>query len=202
MEKTCSRCGERKPIEAFNLSKTHKDGYFPWCKPCRNAYKQANKVAIYAKEKERRNQNREGYLQQRREAYQRNLEENRRKNRELYRRNQERWAPASRERCRISRRQLRRAALDHYGRICACCGEAEEIFLTIDHINNDGAAHRRAIGKGRAAHIYRWLVKNGYPEGFQVLCYNCNVAKYLDPLGCPHQRARSTEPQRQLARAK
>jgi hypothetical protein len=28
---------------------------------------------------------------------------------------------------------------------CACCGETEERFLTIDHINNDGAEHRRKV---------------------------------------------------------
>lgn len=57
---------------------------------------------------------------------------------------------------------------------CACCNENHYEFLTIDHINNDGAEHKRKIGIRR---LYQWLVKNNFPEGFQVLCYNCNLCK-------------------------
>lgn len=98
----------------------------------------------------------------------------------------------------VSRRTARRshladraAALDAYGRACACCGENIEVFLTIDHTAGDGSAHRQEItnGRGRAAGsrpLYRWLRKHGYPSGFQVLCFNCNYAKHQ--LGtCPHQ---------------
>lgn len=75
--------------------------------------------------------------------------------------------------------------LAHYGAICACCGESRYEFLTFDHKNNDGAAHRRS-DRG-AARIAQWLKKNDYPDGFQVLCMNCNWAKgrYGE---CPHER--------------
>lgn len=79
-----------------------------------------------------------------------------------------------------NRRQL---VLDAYGRECRCCGVQEEIFLTIDHMSNDGAAHRAEIGG--TAPFYGWLIKNNYPEGFQTLCWNCNWAKHRG--GCPHQ---------------
>lgn len=83
--------------------------------------------------------------------------------------------------------QRRLMILQHYGGSpprCACCGEQEPKFLEIDHINNDGYAHRKQIGKGRLMH--EWLIKNNYPEGFQILCANCNHAKgnYGE---CPHQ---------------
>jgi hypothetical protein len=81
---------------------------------------------------------------------------------------------------------LRLEALQRYGGRCACCGEAEPKFLAIDHLNNDGAAHRRAHGKSGAM-IYRWLRKHNYPPGFQVLCHNCNSAKGRYGI-CPHQR--------------
>jgi hypothetical protein len=73
---------------------------------------------------------------------------------------------------------------------CACCGEAEYGFLTLDHVNNDGAAHRRALNKGRnitgGGNVYYDLRRRGFPEGFQVLCYNCNCTKgYIGC--CPHQ---------------
>jgi hypothetical protein len=85
-------------------------------------------------------------------------------------------------------RQLRHEAIIAYGGyICACCGETERKFLTLDHINNDGAEHRRAIGtKGRGAGIFAWLKEHGYPEGFQVLCMNCNQGKGQNGGVCPH----------------
>jgi hypothetical protein len=33
---------------------------------------------------------------------------------------------------------------DHYGRVCKCCGETEAVFLTLDHVNRDGAEQRRS----------------------------------------------------------
>ena len=65
--------------------------------------------------------------------------------------------------------------LQAYGNRCVCCGESQVEFLTIDHVNGDGAAHRREIGGGGA--LYLWLIKNNFPEGFQVLCANCNMSK-------------------------
>lgn len=65
---------------------------------------------------------------------------------------------------------------------CACCGENELKFLAIDHIDGGGAKHRKKVGTSMS----RWLVKNGFPKGLQVLCHNCNMAKgfYGD---CPHR---------------
>lgn len=84
-------------------------------------------------------------------------------------------------------------ALTHYSASpprCACCGETEVVFLTIDHINNDGAVQRRAIGdrhwKGRD--YYFWLKRNGYPKNLdlQVLCWNCQWGKRARG-ECPHR---------------
>jgi hypothetical protein len=82
------------------------------------------------------------------------------------------------------RKRLREGILEAYGNKCACCGEKQQEFLAIDHINNDGAEHRRSIGGGGM--MYRWLKKHGYPEGFQILCQNCNWGKRLYGI-CPHQ---------------
>jgi hypothetical protein len=88
----------------------------------------------------------------------------------------------------------RMEALAHYSggtMRCACCGESEVQFLGIDHVDGDGAAHRRSIsGKNSlGGRIYTWLRQNGYPAGFQVLCHNCNCAKGFYGV-CPHERAR------------
>jgi len=70
---------------------------------------------------------------------------------------------------------------------CNCCGEKEIKFLTIDHINNDGASHRKSIKcHTGAGSFYYWLKRNGWPSGYQVLCMNCNLGKSLYKI-CPHQ---------------
>jgi len=54
--------------------------------------------------------------------------------------------------------------------------------MSLDHINGGGVAHR----KERGIPLTQWLVRNGYPDGFRVLCHNCNQA--LGAYGyCPHQ---------------
>lgn len=68
------------------------------------------------------------------------------------------------------------------GYTCACCRETIPAFLSIDHINDDGADHRRSIGSD----LYRWLIKHNFPEGFQVLCMNCQWGKRKHGV-CPHQ---------------
>ncbi len=97
-------------------------------------------------------------------------------------------------------KRLRLAAISHYSQgtmRCACCGEPELAFLTLDHINNDGAEHRRQLfGKKSRSYstraLYSVLAKQGYPVGLQVLCWNCNCAK--DILGyCPHQKRRAPD---------
>jgi hypothetical protein len=73
--------------------------------------------------------------------------------------------------------------MNAYGGACACCGEREPAFLTIDHLDGGGCEHRREL---KTKNIYRWLVRNKFPAGFQVLCWNCNLAKHHCGV-CPHQ---------------
>jgi hypothetical protein len=71
------------------------------------------------------------------------------------------------------------AAFIQYGSECAYCHDKRTLFLTIDHIENNGAEHRRQqrSGQNGGHNIYAWLRKNNYPKGFQTLCYNCNCTK-------------------------
>jgi len=84
------------------------------------------------------------------------------------------------------RRKERLDVLTHYSQgapRCACCGERTVQFLCIDHINGGGNSHRKqGIGS-----IYPWLLVHDFPEGFQVLCHNCNSAKSYYGI-CPHQQ--------------
>jgi hypothetical protein len=79
--------------------------------------------------------------------------------------------------------------LSHYGDgSCACCGIRGHEFLTIDHLNQTGAAHRKEIN-GNAQdgrNFMTWLRQNGYPPGYQVLCMACNFATRMGQT-CPHQ---------------
>lgn len=84
------------------------------------------------------------------------------------------------------RNQVKLDAMQHYGSICACCGETRIEFLSIDHIDGNGSNHKKEVSYGRGgANFYIWLKKNNYPPGFRVLCHNCNQS--LGHFGyCPH----------------
>jgi hypothetical protein len=105
--------------------------------------------------------------------------------------------------CRATRHKrwynnLRDEALRHYGGEngirCACCGEDKRPFLSLDHIDNDGAAHRASIGsatgnsKGTVGpgSFLESLRKNGWNANLQVMCHNCNMGRYLNGGTCPH----------------
>lgn len=80
------------------------------------------------------------------------------------------------------RRELRERVMATLGGKCRCCGETTPVFLTLDHINGDGALVRKV-----ARHlIFKQVEDEGCPpDRYQVLCWNCNSAKHI--LGrCPH----------------
>ena len=71
---------------------------------------------------------------------------------------------------------------------CNCCGETESMFLSIDHVDNNGAQERKSgLYSGSGYGFYRWLRKTGFPPGYQVLCMNCQVGKHKNGGVCPHQ---------------
>jgi hypothetical protein len=81
---------------------------------------------------------------------------------------------------------------------CACpgCDENRLPFLTIDHINNDGGKHRDELAPTKGLPpgggvVFRWLKKNGYPSGYRVMCYNCNMARGIGQ--CPVHTISSVE---------
>lgn len=79
---------------------------------------------------------------------------------------------------KIRRDGHRDVVMKHYGGECAECGESRPLRLSIDHVNNDGNVHRKEINKYGSG-FFKWLIDNDLPEGFQVLCHNCNIEKYL-----------------------
>jgi len=89
--------------------------------------------------------------------------------------NQRRWKERHPNYKRDKIRELRSIVLAHYGSKCAICGENHIEFLTIDHIYGGGNQHRKKIRGGTDG--YNWIIKNGFPNDLQILCWNCNFAK-------------------------
>lgn len=199
----CSRCGELKPSPEFLPRRdAGTRGYTSWCRPCLSvkykAYKEAKRAGSYAPAPKpgtpeflycarcgesktpsefsrRKDEGTRGYTSWCINCRRARSAEYKEANREKIRANQLARHHKNRRRC-----------IEHYsaGRnTCACCGEAVYGFLTIDHINNDGAAHRKAIG----TNLYSHLVARGFPEGFQVLCFNCNLGRAANKGTCPHE---------------
>lgn len=72
---------------------------------------------------------------------------------------------------------------------CFCCGEANPLFLTLDHKQNDGWKYRQDR-KQRGDWSLRELrraTENYLPNEFQVACYNCNMGRARNGGICPHQ---------------
>jgi len=90
------------------------------------------------------------------------------KHKEYYQNNKEKIKNISREWVENNRIKV----FNNYGNFCCWCGESNINCLTVDHINGNGRKHNKEIGGGNK--IYRWLIKNNFPEEFQTLCYNCN----------------------------
>ncbi len=71
---------------------------------------------------------------------------------------------------------LKKAIIGHYSNgkyACSHCGFNDIRALSIDRINGGGTRHLREI-KGN---LYSWLIENNYPNGYQVLCMNCQWIK-------------------------
>lgn len=115
------------------------------------------------------------------------------KNREKSLANTKKWQEEHKEQYKIDikRRnaEIKLQVIEHYsnGTIkCLCCEESNIKFLTIDHLGERGIGteHRKKL---KDYNIYYWLKKNGFPEGYQVLCYNCNCGRDKNGGICPHK---------------
>ncbi|MBX9804194.1 MAG: hypothetical protein K2Y18_00385 [Alphaproteobacteria bacterium] len=176
--RVCVKCEEEKPLDAFakvyTLRNRGKNYYQHTCLICYRA-------AHAEKERKRRKDKPEEYRAARKKHRAANLEH-----------------------CRMLRRlsghKLKEQAYNAYGGYeCVCCGETEKTMLSIDHIDEDGARHRKEVLKvvrpttfcrgSSGDNLYRWLKNNDFPPGFQVLCYNCNISKHRNKGTCAHKYA-------------
>ena len=112
------------------------------------------------------------------------------------------WKNPEKERERVKRERIRNKdkyqardlavkleVLTHYSKgdnpACVCCGmDDSHEFLTMDHITSKKEMGKKLSDKGQK--LYRRLKREGFPNGYQTLCWNCNSAK-KDSGICPHQ---------------
>lgn len=103
-------------------------------------------------------------------------------------RNSRRSPQVLNELSRQRRQEITLQTFAAYGNKCSCCSESNPIFLTIDHINNDGSKERKAMGNRSGIHLYRSLYKRGFPkEGYRLMCFNCNLGRARNGGICPHE---------------
>lgn len=93
--------------------------------------------------------------------------------------------------------KLRRLELiELYGGKCACCGETIQEFLTLDHIQGNGATERKQLST-RAIYTKAMKMLDENEEEarktYRLLCWNCNCA--IGHYGyCPHHPKEFKEP--------
>ena len=167
--KICETCKFDLLLENFGKNRYRADGLCSTCRLCKS--KQDKKYRDGHKDK----------LKQKSQNYYLNNKERLCANASLYSKN-------NRVKCRAwrikSKNKLKAVVFAKYsdGDIkCKMCANKYIDILSIDHINGNGAEHRRQIGnsKGGGYNFYQWLKKNNYPYGFQVLCYNCQFRKKM-----------------------
>lgn len=115
------------------------------------------------------------------EAYQRWYEKNKEKIKEQKRdtmrrlraENPEHYAAQSRK----AKKKLRDDLFCKYGRVCAGCGFEDIRALTLDHILNNGADERRAIGERG---VYLRALNPQHTAEYQILCMNCQFIKRVE----------------------
>lgn len=170
---TCARCKKPKLESQFNPSHIKSQPNSSWCNECNNKYK--NNLRDQWKEEKR--------------CVQCGGDNNRwpatlcQPCRELQATRSKNWLVG-----------LKKATFEKYGGcFCACCHEDIFEFLTLDHIDGSGGKHRKELrggdgySGGGGGRLYSWLKKNSYPQGYRVLCWNCNAAIGMFGV-CPHEK--------------
>lgn len=184
--KQCTKCGETKDETEFYFIKS-KNRYESRCRACtkleKAAWKEANKEKVKKDNRKWQlaNPDRTKAAQERWKTRNPGIANERSK--EWYQKHKEHARAQDRARAKA----IKDEAYNAYGGYkCSCCGESNPLFLSIDHINEDGAEHRRKHSvEGKK--LYYWLKRNGYPSGFQILCMNCNWGKARNNGICPHK---------------
>jgi hypothetical protein len=94
---------------------------------------------------------------------------------EINKKAQEKHKPKHRTYNQGYRLKHRLTCIKHYSQdknCCAICGINDIDVLTMDHINGGGNQHRIKL---KSAYLPTVLFLNNFPEGYRILCMNCNM---------------------------
>jgi hypothetical protein len=161
--KQCKKCKQFKPENQFEKTKKTKSGIGANCQDCHKEY---------MREKARK-------------YYEENPEKFKKRNKSWWKDN----PIKTKEIHEKSRIKLKREVFEILGGSkCSCCGEKEFDFLSIDHKNNNGSKERKEKRLKGGANFYVYVKNQKNPtEYYQVLCFNCNLAKGFYGK-CPHNK--------------
>ncbi len=177
--KTCNKCSVVKPLEGFSPHKDFPDGLHTTCKECLNAKARQRWADLPPEEKQKRNA----------QIQAQQTPEQRRAISKRYSRRHPDAVLKHKRKARLKFLAQRRQVIAHYSdgtNQCACCGESQFEFLVIDHIDGGGGQHRKEQNLTGSNRLATWLIKNNYPEGFRILCHNCNMCRGAYGY-CPHE---------------
>jgi hypothetical protein len=144
-------------------------------------YRERNREKVNQRMRDWRDNNRDKYREQSRECRNRKLASDDNEAVAAFR------AAEAAKTKRIQQRVKDEVFNAYGGYQCACCGEIKPLFLSIDHVHNNGAIERKSgLYRSSGTGFYQWLRKNKFPAGYQVLCMNCQVGKHKNGGVCPH----------------
>ncbi len=76
------------------------------------------------------------------------------------------------------KRKIKIDVMTKIGGCCKLCGLDDIEVLTVHHINNDGAEHRRQLSKGVSGYaFYTALRRTGNYKGLECRCFSCNCCE-------------------------
>lgn len=165
--KYCYACKRTLSYKCFNKNKSKSDGYHDSCKTCK---KESDKK-YNEKYKDKLKVTKHLYYEKNKQSFIDRANKNIVKNRERVR-----------GYGRTSRFKIKSTVFSHYcdeNIKCKICNENDIDILSIDHIGGKGNDHRKEIGISGGHRFYFWLKSNNYPDGYQILCMNCQYRKRM-----------------------
>lgn len=163
--KKCYKCQQSLSFERFSKNKSKPDGLATECKDC----KKTQDKLYSEKNVEKLKLNKQKYYLNNRDVI---IEKSCKYAKDNPIRHNEKG--------KIAKEKNKFKVFSHYcqGDIkCQYCNQNDIDVLSIDHVNGDGAEHRKKINSKGGNNFHRWLKKNNFPDGFQILCFNCNFKK-------------------------
>lgn len=184
--KICTKCKQELDESLFGKQKGTKSGIRAICKNCANSLAKKRYWDNPEKSRNAQREYREKNPDKYKEYYQANLGTLRDKGKIRARIARSKWTEAQRSRAnqirKDSRSTVKEKFLKMYGSKCTCCGELDVRFLTIEHIL--GQVGKKKQGSHRS---YNHAIKEYRPDLYEILCYNCNCAKFRNGGICPHR---------------